>query len=105
MAAAGLSSDLVYGDMRRRDQKALSKKVLRRELSTEDAQRQREAEARRKRVRRIQVDKEDRDALRELDQTGLIRSDPFVLVSGDVITNIDLASVIKEHEAARKKDK
>ena len=66
VAAAGLSSDLVYGDMRVRDQKALSKKVLRRELSTEDAQRQREAEARRKRVRRIQLDKEDRDALREL---------------------------------------
>ena len=45
------------------------------------------------------------DALRELDREGHIRSDPFVLVSGDVITNIDLASVIKEHEAARKKDK
>ena len=45
------------------------------------------------------------DALRELDNDGLIRSDPFVLVSGDVIANVDLATVIKEHEAARKKDK
>lgn len=65
VAAAGISSDLV-GSSGVCDQKALSKKVLRRELSKEDAQRQREADARRKRVRRIQVEKEDRDALREL---------------------------------------
>jgi translation initiation factor eIF-2B subunit epsilon len=33
------------------------------------------------------------DALRELDTLGLVRSDPFVLISGDVVANIDLKKV------------
>ncbi|CAN0204491.1 unnamed protein product, partial [Ectocarpus fasciculatus] len=36
------------------------------------------------------------DALRDIDQRGVVRSDPFVLVSGDVVSNIDLKSVIKQ---------
>ncbi|CAM9660632.1 unnamed protein product, partial [Choristocarpus tenellus] len=36
------------------------------------------------------------DALREVDQMGKVRSDPFVLVTGDVVANIDLKSIIKE---------
>jgi len=64
------------------------------------------------------------DALRELDQRQLIRSDPFVLISGDVISNMSLkgkaervqatvrstdanepcAGIIEQHRAQRKKD-
>lgn len=36
------------------------------------------------------------DALRDIDQRGVVRSDPFILVSGDVVSNIDLKSVIKQ---------
>ena len=36
------------------------------------------------------------DALRDIDQRGVVRSDPFILVSGDVISNIDLKSVMKQ---------
>lgn len=36
------------------------------------------------------------DALREIDHKGVVRSDPFVLVSGDVVSNINLKSVIKQ---------
>lgn len=36
------------------------------------------------------------DALRELDSLGLIRSDPFILISGDVISNMDLKKAIGE---------
>ncbi|CAN0203281.1 unnamed protein product [Ectocarpus sp. 12 AP-2014] len=36
------------------------------------------------------------DALRDIDQRGVVRSDPFVLVSGDVVSNLDLKSVIKQ---------
>mmetsp|Transcript_31634 Transcript_31634/g.50502 ORF Transcript_31634/g.50502 Transcript_31634/m.50502 type:complete len:794 (+) Transcript_31634:290-2671(+) len=44
-------------------------------------------------------------ALRELDQIGVLNSDPFVLVSGDVVSNIKLDPIIKAHKARRKKDK
>jgi len=44
------------------------------------------------------------DALRELDNLGQIRSDPFVLVNGDVVSNINLAPVIAAHQARKKKD-
>ena len=36
------------------------------------------------------------DALRDIDQRGVVRSDPFILVSGDVVSNIDLKSVITQ---------
>lgn len=36
------------------------------------------------------------DALRDIDQRGVVRSDPFILVSGDVVSNIELKSVIKQ---------
>lgn len=44
-------------------------------------------------------------ALRELDSMDVIRSDPFVLVSGDVVSNIRLGPVLEAHEARRKDDK
>ena len=44
------------------------------------------------------------DALRELDSQGLIRSDPFVLISGDVVSNMDLKKAIEFHKARRKAD-
>jgi len=44
------------------------------------------------------------DALRELDSMGVIRSDPFVLISGDVISNMDLKKAIAFHKEKRKDD-
>eukprot|EP00590_Aulacoseira_subarctica_P000096 CAMPEP_0172438288 /NCGR_PEP_ID=MMETSP1064-20121228/72719_1 /TAXON_ID=202472 /ORGANISM="Aulacoseira subarctica , Strain CCAP 1002/5" /LENGTH=752 /DNA_ID=CAMNT_0013186835 /DNA_START=95 /DNA_END=2353 /DNA_ORIENTATION=+ len=44
------------------------------------------------------------DALRELDKRGLVRSDPFVLMSGDVITNVDLRLALDAHAKRRKAD-
>lgn len=43
------------------------------------------------------------DALRALDQQALIEDD-FVLVSGDVVANLDLAAVVQEHQARKAKD-
>lgn len=42
--------------------------------------------------------------MRELDSLGLIRTDPFVLISGDVISNINLSKVIDFHRERRKED-
>lgn len=44
------------------------------------------------------------DALRELDSLGVIRSDPFILISGDVISNIDLKKAISFHQEKRRQD-
>jgi translation initiation factor eIF-2B subunit epsilon len=44
------------------------------------------------------------DALRELDSMGVIRSDPFILISGDVISNMDLKKAIAYHKEKRKAD-
>lgn len=44
------------------------------------------------------------DALRELDSLGVIRSDPFILISGDVISNIDLKKAISFHKEKRSAD-
>lgn len=44
------------------------------------------------------------DALRELDVMGLIRSDPFILINGDVISNMDLQKAIAFHKERRKQD-
>ncbi|KNC98198.1 translation initiation factor eIF2B catalytic subunit epsilon [Spizellomyces punctatus DAOM BR117] len=41
------------------------------------------------------------DALREIDSKQLLQSD-FVLVSGDVVSNVDLSSTIQEHRRRRK---
>ncbi len=44
------------------------------------------------------------DALREIDCMGVIRSDPFVLISDGVISNMDLRRVIAKHKKAKKVD-
>ena len=44
------------------------------------------------------------DALRELDKRNLVQSDPFLLLSGDVITNVHIGPALEEHRARRKKD-
>ena len=44
------------------------------------------------------------DALRDIDSQSLIRSD-FVLVSGDLVANMELMNVIQKHKEIRKKDK
>lgn len=36
------------------------------------------------------------DALRYLDSTNLVRSDPFILMSGDVVTNADIVGALAE---------
>jgi translation initiation factor eIF-2B subunit epsilon len=38
------------------------------------------------------------DALREMDSLGLIRSNPFVLISGDVVSTVNLAAVVAAHK-------
>lgn len=44
------------------------------------------------------------DALRELDTMGIIRSDPFILINGDVISNMDLRKAINFHKEKRQQD-
>ncbi|KAL7522846.1 hypothetical protein ACHAWX_007564 [Stephanocyclus meneghinianus] len=44
------------------------------------------------------------DALRELDRRNVIKSDPFILMQGDVITNVDLREVLLSHAARKKRD-
>ncbi len=44
------------------------------------------------------------DALREIDSRSLIRSD-FILVSGDLVSNMELKEVMECHQEARKRDK
>ena len=44
------------------------------------------------------------DAMRMMDHKDLIKSD-FVLVSGDVVTNMDMRKALKEHEKRREADK
>ncbi|XP_071088301.1 translation initiation factor eIF2B subunit epsilon-like isoform X1 [Haliotis cracherodii] len=44
------------------------------------------------------------DALREIDSKSLVRSD-FILVSGDIISNINLKKILEEHKKRREKDK
>lgn len=44
------------------------------------------------------------DALRDIDSQALIRSD-FVLVSGDLVANMELREVIEKHKQMRQKDK
>ncbi|VDI80077.1 translation initiation factor eIF-2B subunit epsilon [Mytilus galloprovincialis] len=44
------------------------------------------------------------DAMREIEDKSLIRSD-FILVYGDIVSNLDLRSIIQEHKRRREKDK
>lgn len=44
------------------------------------------------------------EALREIDMKDIIKSD-FVLVSGDVVSNMDLGAALESHKARRDKDK
>ncbi|KAJ7530687.1 hypothetical protein O6H91_14G015100 [Diphasiastrum complanatum] len=44
------------------------------------------------------------DALRFIDQRNVVRGD-FVLVSGDVVSNMPLTEVLRQHKERRKKDK
>eukprot|EP00979_Chaetoceros_neogracilis_P008185 scaffold1810_cov216-Chaetoceros_neogracile.AAC.1 len=44
------------------------------------------------------------DALRELDKQNLIQSDPFILMTGDVVTNIDIVPALELHKLRHKKD-
>ena len=44
------------------------------------------------------------DALREVDALGLVRND-FILVSGGVVSNMNLAKVVEQHRQRRKLDK
>ncbi|KAK6346056.1 hypothetical protein TWF730_010390 [Orbilia blumenaviensis] len=44
------------------------------------------------------------DVMRELDQSRLIKED-FILVSGDIVSNVSLQGILKEHKARRLADK
>ncbi|KAG6610868.1 translation initiation factor eIF-2B subunit epsilon [Phytophthora cinnamomi] len=44
------------------------------------------------------------DALRELDRRQLVQSNPFVLMSGDVVANVDLQAAVAEHKQRKKAD-
>jgi len=44
------------------------------------------------------------EALREIDIKDIIKSD-FVLVSGDVVSNMDLGAALETHKARRGRDK
>ena len=44
------------------------------------------------------------DALREIDKAGLITND-FVLITGDVVSNADLTSIIRQHKERKLGDK
>lgn len=44
------------------------------------------------------------DALRELDKRNLIQSDPFILMTGDVVTNVDIVPALEQHKKRHKKD-
>lgn len=44
------------------------------------------------------------DALRELDKRNLVQSDPFLLLHGDVVTNVDLKAALREHKERHKAD-
>lgn len=44
------------------------------------------------------------EALREIDVKDMIKSD-FVLVSGDVVSNMDLGSALRMHRGRREKNK
>lgn len=44
------------------------------------------------------------DALRELDKRNLVQSDPFILMYGDTVTNVDIKPALLAHKIRHKKD-
>ena len=44
------------------------------------------------------------DALRELESLGVELTDPFVLMSGDTVANVNLRRIVDEHKARRERD-
>lgn len=44
------------------------------------------------------------DALREIDAMGVVRSDPFILINGDVVSNMNLGDAIAFHKEKKKVD-
>lgn len=44
------------------------------------------------------------DALRDLDSQNIVRSDPFILIAGDVVSNMNLKKAIEFHKLKRKQD-
>ena len=44
------------------------------------------------------------DALRELDSMGVIRSDPFIIISGEVVSNMNLSKAIAFHREKKRQD-
>jgi translation initiation factor eIF-2B subunit epsilon len=44
------------------------------------------------------------DALREIDSMGVVRSDPFILISGDVVSNMNLSAAIAFHKERKRVD-
>ncbi|RLN64471.1 hypothetical protein BBP00_00003443 [Phytophthora kernoviae] len=44
------------------------------------------------------------DALRELDHRQLVQSNPFILMTGDVVANVDLQAAVAEHKSRKKAD-
>jgi translation initiation factor eIF-2B subunit epsilon len=44
------------------------------------------------------------DALRELDKRSLVRSNPFILMNGDVVTNVNLLPILENHKKRYKLD-
>ncbi len=44
------------------------------------------------------------DALRELESRGVELSDPFILMTGDTVANVNMHRVVAEHNARRAKD-
>ena len=44
------------------------------------------------------------DALRHLDSLNVIRSDPFILMSADIVTNVDIGAAMQAHKVRHKKD-
>jgi translation initiation factor eIF-2B subunit epsilon len=44
------------------------------------------------------------DALREIDKRQLVQSDPFILMFGDIVTNVNVKDALKAHKERRKKD-
>ena len=47
---------------------------------------------------------DNQSALRELDRRNVIKSDPFILMQGDVVTNVDLHEAMECHSKRKKKD-
>ena len=45
-----------------------------------------------------------RSALRELDRRNVVKSDPFILMQGDAVTNADLRGAMAGHKARKKRD-